>query len=151
VLEEEDPVVITGTVTDTNGDPLPGVTVSIPGTGIGTATDMDGRYSLSVPEGCTLVFSFIGFESQSVAVGDRSVLDVTLMEDMASLEEVMVVGYGMVRKSDVTGSISSVDSEEINAFPTANVMQALAGRASGVHVKQNNGAPGAPVSIRVRG
>src|SRR5690606_35171440 len=92
-------VTVSGTVTDPNGEPIPGVTVSVPGTTIGTATDLDGRYSLTVQEGSTLVFSFIGFEPQSIAVGDRSVIDVVLSEDMASLEEVVVVGYGTQKKS----------------------------------------------------
>src|SRR5690606_33060750 len=85
-------VTVTGTVSDQNGEPLPGVTVSVPGTAIGTATDLDGRYSVTVPEGASLVFSFIGFESQNVDVGGRSVIDITLLDDMASLEEVVVVG-----------------------------------------------------------
>src|SRR5690606_10250439 len=97
---------ITGTVTDQNGEPLPGVTVSVPGTTTGTATDLDGKYSLSVPEGSTLVFSFIGFESQSFEVGTRNVIDVVLIEDVSSLDEVVVVGYGTQRKSDLTGSVA---------------------------------------------
>src|SRR5690606_17924612 len=87
-------VTVSGTVVDNNGEPIPGVTVSVPGTSTGTATDLDGRYALTVPEGSTLVFSFIGFETQQVEVGDRSVIDITLMEDMTSLDEVVVVGYG---------------------------------------------------------
>src|SRR5690606_26965615 len=86
-------VAVSGTVVDNTGEPVPGVTVSVPGTAIGTATDLNGRYSLTVPEGSTLVFSFIGFESQRIEVGDRSVIDVTLNEDIASLDEVVVVGY----------------------------------------------------------
>src|SRR5690606_10068604 len=83
-------VSISGTVLDQNGDPIPGVTVSVSGTGIGTATDIDGKYSLSVPEGSTLIFSFIGFEPQSILVGDQSIIDVTLSEDISSLDEVVV-------------------------------------------------------------
>src|SRR5690606_28201523 len=77
-------VTVTGTVTDESGEPIPGVTVSIPGTGIGTATDLDGKYSLSVPDGSTLVFSFIGFQTQQIAVGDQSVINVTMAEDISS-------------------------------------------------------------------
>src|SRR5690606_18437141 len=84
-------ITISGTVTDGSGEPIPGVTVSIPGTNIGTATDLEGKYSLSVPEGSTLVFSFIGFESQTHAVGDQSIIDVQLTETISSLDEVVVV------------------------------------------------------------
>src|SRR5690606_3777199 len=83
-------VTVTGTVVDQNGEPIPGVTVSIPGTGIGTATDIDGSYTVVVPEGSTLVFSFIGFETKTIVVDDKSIIDVTLTEDMASLDEVVV-------------------------------------------------------------
>src|SRR5690554_1755787 len=92
-------ITVSGTVTDEKGAPLPGVTVSVPETTIGIATDLDGKYLISVPEGSTLVFSFIGFQTQRIPVGDRSVIDVVLIEDMASLDEVVVVGYGSVKKS----------------------------------------------------
>src|SRR5690554_4668958 len=99
---------VSGTVTDQNGAPLPGVTVSVPGSTIGTATDLEGRYVLLVPEGSNLVFSFIGFESQTITVGQRTVIDVVLIEDMASLDEVVVVGYGVQQKVNLTGAISTV-------------------------------------------
>src|SRR5690554_632064 len=92
ILDAE--VEISGTVTDINGEPIPGVTVSVERTSTGTATDLEGRYSIVAPEGSTLVFSFIGFETQRIAVGDRTVLDVVLNEDLASLDEVVVEGYG---------------------------------------------------------
>src|SRR5690606_33177533 len=85
------------------------------------------------------------------AVGDRSVIDVVLNEDMASLDEVVVVGYGTQKKSDLTGSVASVSSEDLNSFPATNVLQALAGRAAGVQVTQNNGQPGGSISVRIRG
>jgi TonB-linked SusC/RagA family outer membrane protein len=144
-------VTVSGTVLDQNGDPIPGATVSVPDTGKGTATDMDGKYTLTVPEGSTLVFSFIGYESRSVVVGDQNVIDVTLSEDMASLDEVVVVGYGSVKKSDLTGSVSSVDADKISKIPMPNVDQALQGQASGVYVTSVNGSPGAQTSIRIRG
>jgi TonB-linked SusC/RagA family outer membrane protein len=144
-------VTVTGIVTDTNGQPIPGATISIPGTTTGTATDLVGRYALTVPEGSTLVFSFIGYETQSIVVGTRTVVDVVLKEDLASLDEVVVVGYGTQKKSDLTGAISSVSSEKLNAFPTTNVLQALAGRAAGVQVTQNTGEPGGSMSVRIRG
>src|SRR5690606_26834899 len=98
-------VTVSGTVTDTEGEPVRGATVSVPGTTLGTATDLNGRYALTVPEGSTLVFSFIGFETQSIPIGGRNVMDVALAEDMASLDEIVVVGYGAQRKSDLTGAV----------------------------------------------
>lgn len=142
---------VTGTVTDINGEPLPGVTVSVSGTTIGTVTDLDGRYALSIPDGATLVFSFVGFETQSVAVGDRSVVDVVLSEDMESLDEVVVVGYGVQRKSDLTGSISSISSQDLQETPAGNFLEQSQGRLAGVDIVRANGSPGAPVQIRIRG
>lgn len=144
---------ITGRVTDNNGEPVPGVTVSVPGTGIGTATDLDGKYSLSVPEGSTLAFSFIGFVTQSIVVGDQSIIDVTLSEDISSLDEVVVVGYGTQKKVNLTGAISTVEfDDELNNRPITNASQALGGTASGVWVSQNSGKPGSDgAQIRVRG
>src|SRR5690606_15734424 len=127
-------VTVSGKVTDSNGEPIPGVTVSLPGTTIGTATDLDGRYSLTVPEGTTLVFSFIGFETQSIMVGDRSVIDVVLGEDMAALEEVVGVGYGTQKKETLTGSIVSVDGDALKRSPSPNISNSLAGRLSGLMV-----------------
>jgi TonB-linked SusC/RagA family outer membrane protein len=130
------------------GQPLPGVTISIPGTSIGTATDIDGKYKLTVEEGSTLLFSFIGFESQTVRVGNQQVINITLLEDTASLDEVLVIGYGTVKKSDFTGS---VDSELIHSRPLTNAADALQGRISGVQVMNNSAAPGGNFSIRIRG
>jgi TonB-linked SusC/RagA family outer membrane protein len=151
-LKIEDPLqVISGKVTAESGEPVPGVNVILKGTTVGTATGIDGNYTIDAPVDGTLIFSFIGYHTQEVAINGRTTINVTLAEDFQSLEEVVVVGYGTVRKSDITGSVSSVKGKEINAFPTANVMQSLAGRASGVQVKQNTGAPGAPISVRIRG
>src|SRR5690606_31065000 len=97
-------VTVTGTVVDEAGEPIPGVTVSVSGTTTGTATDLNGNYSLTVPEGSSLVFSFIGFVTQTVAIGDRTVEDVVLSEDVQSLEEVVVVGYGVQKKTNLIGS-----------------------------------------------
>jgi TonB-linked SusC/RagA family outer membrane protein len=144
-------VTIRGRVTDENGEAIPGVTVSVSGTTIGTATDLNGDYSLTVPEGSTLVFSFIGFVSQSVAIGDQSVIDVTLVEEISSLDEVVVVGYGSVKKSDLTGSVSSIKTDDIQQTPITSIDQGLVGRAAGVMVTQTSGMPGAVASIRIRG
>ncbi|RJE70455.1 TonB-dependent receptor [Reichenbachiella sp. MSK19-1] len=144
---------VTGVVTSSeDGESVPGATVLVKGTTNGTITDLDGKYSLSVPESATLVVSFVGFEQQEVAVGSRSVVDVSLNTDYQQLEEVVVVGYGTVKKSDNTGSLSSVKSEELNAFPTLNAVQGLQGRAAGVQIQSTNGGqPGAAMSMKIRG
>lgn len=142
---------IRGKVTDERGEPIPGATVVVEGTNIGTVTNIDGEFALNVGEGAVLRVSFIGYTAKRVTVSNQSTINVTLSEDLSSLEEVVVVGYGAVKKSDLTGSVSQVKAAEINAFPTSNIMQALSGRAAGVQVIQNNGAPGAGISVRIRG
>jgi TonB-linked SusC/RagA family outer membrane protein len=144
-------VTITGTVVDTNGEPLPGVTVSIPGTTVGTVTDLDGNYSLTVPEGSTLVFSFIGFERQNVEVGDRSVIDMTLAEEVSSLDEVVVIGYGSQERRDISTAISSVSSEDLKDRANSNFAQSIQGKMAGVRVSNNNTAPGGGSNIVIRG
>ncbi|HLU89153.1 MAG TPA: SusC/RagA family TonB-linked outer membrane protein, partial [Cyclobacteriaceae bacterium] len=145
-------VTVRGTVTDSNGEPIPGVTVSVPGTTIGTATDLEGRYSLTVPEGSSLAFSFIGFQTQTVSVGDRSVIDITLAEDMASLDEVVVVGYGVQKRANVIGSVSTVNADEIMSQPVSGVSNMLAGRLPGGTFTQESGQPGKDnATIRIRG
>ena len=151
VVETVD-VTVSGTVTDESGDPLPGVTVSVPGTTMGTATNLDGRYSLSVPEGSTLVFSFIGFEPQSVEVGGRSVIDVVLSEDMASLDEVVVVGDGTQKKDNMTGSVSTISEKSIENRPVTNAATALQGISPGLVVTRQSGQPGnESIKLQIRG
>lgn len=144
---------VSGTVTDyTTGEPLPGVNVILQGTTTGTVTDVDGRYQLAVPDGnATLIFSSVGFTSEEVALANRTVVDLKLMQDIQSLSEVIVVGYGVQRKSDVTGAVSSVSAAEINEIPTLGATQALQGRAAGVAITSSNGEPGANPRIRIRG
>jgi TonB-linked SusC/RagA family outer membrane protein len=145
---------VTGTVTGTaDGMALPGVNVIIKGTTNGASTDFDGNYSIEVsgPDDI-LVFSYVGYVSKEITVGGSSAVNITLDEDVSALDEVVVVGYGSRRKSDVTGAVSSVKSEELNAFPLLNAEQALQGRAAGVVVQSNNGGePGAPINIKIRG
>ncbi|MEJ7826579.1 MAG: TonB-dependent receptor [Segetibacter sp.] len=143
--------VVTGTVKDSKGENLSGVSINLKGSTTGTTTGTDGRYSINARGNGVLVFTYVGHADQEVAVRNQRTINVILEETNKSLDAVVVVGYGTVRKRDLTGSVSSVSREEINAFPAANVMQALAGRAAGVQVKQNTGAPGAPISIRIRG
>lgn len=145
-------VAISGRVTDEKGEAVPGVNVLYKGTTIGGATDMNGKYSLDAPDGNgTLVFTYIGFITQEVPINNRSVIDVALLSDIKSLSEVVVVGYGTVKKSDVTGSLSSVSAEQLQAVPVANISQALQGRAAGVDISANNFRPGEAPVIRIRG
>ncbi len=136
---------------DTN-DPLPGVNVLAKGTSVGTVTDVDGNYRLSVPDDInTLVFSSIGFTTEEVNINGRSTIDISLMPDIQALSEVVVVGYGTQKKSDLTGSVASVSSEELAKSTVASLDQGLAGRAPGVQVTQQTGQPGGATSIRIRG
>lgn len=144
--------IIQGKVTDGNGVPLPSVTVAQKGSQNRVVTDDGGNYQITVEgDDIVLVFSMMGFISNEQSVANRSLVNVVLEASMSDLDEVVIVGYGTVKKSDLTGSVSSVKSEEINAFPASNVMHALSGRAPGVQVKQNTGSPGGGVSVRIRG
>lgn len=142
---------ISGQISDENGDPLPGATIIEKGTSNGTVTDEAGRYQLSVGDDAVLVVSFLGYEAQEIAVNGRSVVDITLSENISSLEEVVVVGYGTQKKGDVTGSITSVKGEVLNEIPVASLEQSLSGRMSGVQVINGSGVPGSGATIRVRG
>lgn len=142
---------VSGTVTDENADPLPGVNVLVKGTTSGTSTDINGKYTISVPdENTVLVFSFIGYKSQEVQVGARAVIDVSLTADIQSLEEVVVVGYGSVKKTDLTGAVSLVNTKELSKQAGSDVTQMLQGRVAGVAIT-SDGQPGASPSVRIRG
>lgn len=143
---------VRGIVTDIQGEPVPGVTVLELGTQNGVITDIDGRYSISVPGAASVLqFSFVGMETREIAVGNRSVIDVVLNEVSTDLDELIVVGYGTMRKSDVSGAISSVRSDALQNIITSDAAAALQGKASGVQVLSNSGAPGQGATIRVRG
>ena len=144
---------VSGTVTGSDdGLPLPQVSVLLKGTTTGVPTNIDGEYRMSVPEeGATLVFSFLGYVTQEVEIGNRTVIDVVLKPDVTSLSEVVVVGYGTVNKKDLTGALSSVSPEEITEVPVTSVARTLQGRAAGVRVNQGSGQPGQNVIIRIRG
>jgi TonB-dependent starch-binding outer membrane protein SusC len=135
--------VVTGTVTSgEDGLPIPGASVIVKGTTLGTATDLDGNFSLNVPqENNTLVFSFVGSVTQEVNVGNRSQINVVLQPDTRSLEEIIVTGYGTQPKREVTGAVSSVKGELIENLPMQSFDRALQGRASGVQVRSANGLP----------
>ena len=143
---------VSGKVTDNEGQAVPGVSVVLKGTTNGIITNAEGRYSLNAPDGTgTLVFSFIGYLTEEVAINNQSVINVTMIGDLKSLEEVVVVGYGTQRQREVTGAIGSVTSKDINGVAVTGLDQALQGKLAGVQVTQNSGAPGGGVSIRIRG
>ncbi len=143
---------ITGTITDENGQGLPGVSIVLKGTQRGTTSEVDGKYSINLPDGpATLIFSFVGYVSQEIAVGNQSRIDIFLEADTKSLEEVVVVGYGTQQKKDLTGAVSVVQGEAITNRKTTQISQALQGSMPGVMVTRGSNAPGATAQIRVRG
>ncbi|AUS04801.1 SusC/RagA family TonB-linked outer membrane protein [Pseudotamlana carrageenivorans] len=142
---------VSGTVSDKTGLPIPGVNVVVEGTSIGTVTDFDGNYELNTTAGSTLVFSFVGYQSQKIKFTGQPTINVTLAEDTSVLDEVVVVGYGTKKKSLVTGAISSIDSERIGSSSNQRVEQVIQGRTSGVTVSSSSGAPGSGAKIRIRG
>jgi TonB-linked SusC/RagA family outer membrane protein len=146
-------VAITGQITDAaTKEALIGVSVVVKGKPTqGTVSNVDGRYSLNVPSGSTLIYSFIGYKTHEETLSDRTAIDISLVEDTEMLDEIVVIGYGTVRKSDLTGSVSSVKAEALTSIPATNIMQAMVGRAPGVYVRQNNGEPGGTISVRIRG
>ena len=143
---------IKGNVVDASGIPLPGVTILVKNTVKGASTDFDGNFTISnVQNGEILVFSYIGFTTKEILVGDSNFINVTLSEDTESLDEVVVVGYGTQKKSVVTGAISSVKAEDLEGLPVERVEQALQGRVSGVVIAADAGQPGSSSTVRVRG
>ncbi len=142
---------ITGRVVDTRNEPLPGVTIQIVGTTRGTITDLNGMYSIDTRQGEELAFSFIGFIEQVVAPQGRSRIDVVMFEDIRMLDELVVIGYGVQRKKDLTTAVSVVDESAIRNRPLASVVEALQGKAAGVQVVQPSGEPGSDLFVRVRG
>lgn len=144
---------VSGTVTDfSNGEALPGVNILIQGTTTGTITDMSGNYALSVPSGdAVLVFSFIGYETQEVTVGNQTNISVGMMPDLTTLSEIVVIGYGTQRAEAVTGSVASISGDVLRDVPSGNVTQALQGRVAGVEMSQTSSKPGASMQIRIRG
>lgn len=143
---------IMGTVTDTNGTPLPGTNIVEKGTTNGVTADFDGNFSISVADNnAILVASYIGFATKEIGLNGQATITIVLEESAAGLDEVVVVGYGTQVKSSVTGSVASVNSDDIEAFPSSSVEQSLAGKLSGVQLSQSSGQPGAGISIRVRG
>lgn len=145
-------IIVKGTVTDSKGIVLPGVTVMIKGTQTGVVTDASGRYAIKVPENnAVLLFTFVGFSPKEAAVDGRAVINITLEDKPSSLNEVVVVGYGSQKRQDLTGSVASIAEKDIKSLPITSADQALQGRAAGVQVTQNSSAPGGSTTIRIRG
>ncbi|NLP57736.1 TonB-dependent receptor [Lutibacter sp. B1] len=136
---------------DQNGLTLPGVNIIEKGTSNGVVTDFDGNYTISVQNNATLVFSYVGFDTQEVKVSGRTTVNVTLKENLESLEEVVVIGYGTQLKENMSGSVSSIKSEQLQNIPQVSVDQLMQGRAAGVSITTDSGQPGSAVSVRVRG
>ncbi|MCF0174669.1 MAG: TonB-dependent receptor plug domain-containing protein, partial [Bacteroidales bacterium] len=142
---------VTGQVTDVNGEPIIGVGVLIEGTTIGVVTDYDGNYEINVPEGAKIVYSSLGYVTQTVVAGNQAIINMVLGEDTQLLEESVVVGYSVQKKRDVLGAVSKVDGKDLTKMPVSSVQETLQGRVAGVEVTSQTGAPGASVSVRVRG
>jgi len=143
---------VQGTVSDEKGLPLPGVSVKVKGTSAGAITDANGKYSLTDVDGnATLVFSFIGYNTQEVAVNNKEQIDVKLTEASKELNQVVVVGYGTQKRVDLTGAVGSVNSKQLQERPAQTVEEELAGKIAGVNVSTNSGAPGGETKIRIRG
>lgn len=142
---------VTGKVIDETGMGFPGVNVVIKGTTTGTATDINGNFSLEVKKGGSLLFSFVGYKTQEVKIGDQQDLKIKLMPQSETLEEIVVTGYGQSRKSDLTGSVASVSTDGLADFKTASVVEALGGQVAGVQITQIDGAPGSGFDIKIRG
>ncbi|WP_245856886.1 SusC/RagA family TonB-linked outer membrane protein [Lutibacter flavus] len=144
-------ITVTGKVSDADG-PIPGANVLLKGTTNGTITNFDGEYTINnVPSGGVIVYSFLGYKAKEISVNNKNQINVTLEFDTTTLDEVVVVGYGKMKRSDLTGSVVSVSSEAISQSVSTSIDQVLQGRAAGVQVQQNSGAPGAGSSIRIRG
>ncbi|MBN1984984.1 MAG: SusC/RagA family TonB-linked outer membrane protein, partial [Prolixibacteraceae bacterium] len=143
---------VTGKILDNTGQPLPGVTVIIKGTSQGTVTNANGEFSFSsVPEDAILVLSFVGMISQEIEVGNQTTVNVTMTPDAIGIEEVVAIGYGTQRKENVTGSMETASSEQLENKPIISVGQALQGELSGIAIRQSDGQPGTSTSIRIRG
>lgn len=144
--------IVTGKITNESGEPLVGVSITVKGFSAGATTTETGVYSITIPaSGTTLVFSYVGYVKQEAAIKNKSTVDVVLIAEKNELSQVVVIGYGTVKKSDLTGSVVSIKAEDLKAIPATSFDQALQGRAAGVQVTQLSGKPGAEASIRIRG
>ena len=143
---------ISGVVNDADGRPIPGVTVVVKGTTTGTVTDFDGNFELDIPADAEILsFSFVGFQTQEVQIGTQSLFNIALQEDVMELDEVVAIGYGVQRKSDLTGATNRLTEEDMNKSVATNPVEMMQGRVSGVNITQNSGEPGTGMSVRIRG
>ena len=146
---------ITGKVTQGDGEPLIGITIQVKGggqnTSSGTITDIDGNYSVKAASNSQLTFSYVGFKSQTITVGNRKVINVIMEEDNKLLDEVVVIGYGTMKKSNVTGAISSVKASALENTASAGIESALQGKVPGVFISKTSGKPGATADVKIRG
>lgn len=145
-------ITVSGTVEDATGEPMIGATVLVDGSKEGVSTDFDGNFTLkNISPKATLKVSYIGYKTETIKVDGRTQISVVLREDTETLDEVVVVGYGTVKKKDLTGSVSTVKGDDLVKVPTANVAQAMTGRLAGVQITTTDGSPDAEMVIRVRG
>ncbi len=154
VMRQIDGKEVRGTVTDEKGNPLPGVTVMLKGTSLGVITDVEGKYTLRLPQEfkeLKLIFSFVGMKTQEMSYAGQTELNVTMHEEAAEMDEVVIIGYGSSKKKDLTGSVATVKTEELKNLPALTVDDAMAGKAAGVQVTKADGSPGGAVRIRIRG
>lgn len=151
VVDQNNLKTITGVITDEHGEAIIGANVVVKGTTNGTITDFDGKYTLEVPTGATLLITYIGYQEASVTIVNQSVVNVTLHEDTKKIDEVVVVGYTTQRKADLSGAVSSVKLDDVKNMMVTGINHAMQGKMSGVTVLQNSGAPGASASVRIRG
>ena len=144
---------ITGTITDENGSPFPGVNVQVEGTTIGTISDVNGKYSLDVPDtNAVLVFTFVGYSTQRVSLGGRTTIDINMTPDIMNLDEVVVIGYGTARRATITGSVATVAGDKLAVAKTTNFTNSLVGRLPGLVAVQRSGLPGADdATLRISG
>jgi outer membrane receptor protein involved in Fe transport len=133
------------------GEPLPGVSIVVKGTAVGAVSDFDGNYEIQAPPNSTLIFSYIGYQLQEIPVNSKSTINVVLTEDVAALEEVVVIGYGSQKRREVTGAVAQVQAEDIEKISTSDIGSALQGQIAGVNVTSSSGQPGADAVVLIRG
>jgi hypothetical protein len=150
VFAQTETITVIGTVSDKN-EPLVGVSIFHVGSTNGTSSDVEGKFKIDVPVGATLKISYIGYVTQDILISSGNELNIVMVMDENSLDELVVIGYGSVRKSDLTGSVSSIKSQDFINTAVSSIDQGLQGKAAGVVVSMSSGQPGAPSSIRIRG